>query len=81
MSGYVAIARIERVRPRLALAPTSPDFIAFGRVRPAEKPRELEPSAELAETEVRDTFVDRLAAARDRWTQLTFYLFDPNGWR
>lgn len=81
MSGYAATARIDRVRPRLVMAPTSPDFVAFGRVRRAERPQVLEAGTELAETEVHDTLLDRLQAARDRWTQLTFYLLDPNGWR
>jgi hypothetical protein len=30
---------------------------------------------------VRDSLIDRYQAARDRWSQLTFYLFDAEGWR
>jgi hypothetical protein len=26
-------------------------------------------------------FAVRWRAARERWAQLTFYLFDPDGWR
>ncbi|HSL34438.1 MAG TPA: hypothetical protein VK871_12355 [Candidatus Limnocylindrales bacterium] len=81
MSGYAATARIERVRPRFTLAHSSPDFATFGRVRPQEQERAAETNAELADTLVRDTLLDRFQAARDRWSQLTFYLFDAEGWR
>jgi hypothetical protein len=30
---------------------------------------------------VTDGLAARVAAARDRWLQLTFYLLDPNSWR
>lgn len=81
MSGYAATARIERVRPRFTMAHASPDFVTFGRVRPQEEVRAAEPDAELADTVVRDSLIDRYQAARDRWSQLTFYLFDAEGWR
>jgi hypothetical protein len=81
VSGYAATARIERVRPRFTMAHASPDFATFGRVRPQEDVRAAETKAELADTVVRDSLIDRLQAARDRWSQLTFYLFDAEGWR
>jgi hypothetical protein len=81
VSGYAATARIERVRPRFTLAHASPDFATFGRVRTKEDERAAETNAELADTLVRDSLIDRLQAARDRWSQLTFYLFDAEGWR
>jgi len=37
---------------------------------------EIDPAPGLAEAAS-----DRLAAARARWAQLTFYLFDPASWR
>jgi hypothetical protein len=37
---------------------------------------EIDPRPGLAEAAS-----DRLAAARARWSQLTFYLFDPASWR
>lgn len=35
----------------------------------------------LVEPDDSDGLAGRLAAVRERWTQLTFYLFDPNSWR
>jgi hypothetical protein len=63
------------------MAHASPDFATFGCVRPKEDERAAETNAVLADTLVRDSLIDRLQAARDRWSQLTFYLFDAEGWR
>ena len=79
MSGYVASARIVRSAPRLA---RSGDDLWRG-----AKPTSLAPSAQVLDTilgepvepDVSDD--GRLAAIRDRWAQLTFYLFDANSWR
>jgi hypothetical protein len=79
VSGYAATARIERVRPRRA-APAGPDFRAFGRAETRDDDG-AGGDVELAETEVRDDLIDRAEAFRDRWSQLTFYLFDPESWR
>jgi hypothetical protein len=83
MSGYVASARVRGV-PRLVRAnPAVERSIAFG------------PSDDLAAVEVDEvdgdggrTFervvgrlAERGAAFRERWSQLTFYLLDPNSWR
>jgi hypothetical protein len=80
MSAYTASARIGRVPPRLATredaADRAPEWssppvdIAPILADPAGRPLDPEP-----------TLAERRAAIRERWAQLTFYLFDPNGWR
>ena len=77
MSGFVASGRIASVSPRFA--------------RPASEGRNGERvtlaasssdrGSELVEVRVADPMGDRWAAIRDRWTELTFYLFDPQSWR
>lgn len=79
MSGYVASARIVRAAPRLVRAGADP--------WDGRQPTPLAPSAQVLDTilgepvepDVSDD--GRLAAIRDRWAQLTFYLFDANSWR
>lgn len=79
MSGYVASARIVPAAPRLARGERS-RIVADEPTRPAVSP------AIVIETVARDDvhqgpLVERLLAARERWSQLTFFLFDPNSWR
>ena len=82
MSGYAATARIERVRPRLAAAPMGTDVAAFARIATGRLRDEHQaPGPELADTAVRDSLVERMETIRERWAQLTFYLFDADGWR
>jgi hypothetical protein len=74
MSAYAATARIERVTPRFVIG----------------KPREGEVRAwvvesdhavDVAAVQDDDPLVDRLTAVGERWSQLTFYLFNAEGWR
>lgn len=78
MSAYAATARIERVSPRLVIGRAGDDDVV-PRASPAANLDE--PVAELAAAVGDDPFAERLAAARERWTQLTFYLFDAQSWR
>ncbi len=79
MSGYVASGRIVSASPRLARS----DRPAIGTdeaPRIAPSPAiviEADPGAAAAPGPI----VVRLRAARERWSQLTFFLFDPNSWR
>lgn len=78
MSGYVASGRIVHATPRIA-----------GGERPIGSDRERStaaPSTELVETTAagttaQDPIAERWSAARERFSQLTFYLFDPDSWR
>ena len=75
MHGYAATARIDRARPRFA-PPRTIDAFAL---RAAAAP--IVDVPDLADTRVRDDLVDRLEALGERWSQLTFYLFDSESWR
>ena len=79
MSGYVASARIVSAGPRLArgerlliVVEEVPDPGPGSAIVIEAVPRDSSP---------RGPIVERLLAARDRWSQLTFFLFDPNSWR
>lgn len=78
MSGYVASARIVSAAPRLARG-ERPGIVA-------EVPQPAMSRAIVIEAGPGDVsrpgpFIERLLAARERWSQLTFFLFDPNSWR
>jgi hypothetical protein len=84
MSGYVASARVRGV-PRLVRADREVEqSFTFG---PPDAPRMVEVELEVAIEGQRTLerivggLADRIAAFRERWSQLTFYLFDPNSWR
>ena len=85
MSGYVASARLGRPAPRLVRRDVGADewsrpIVVSGRpAMPAiEGAADLEP---LGEPDDADGLAERWTAVRERWTQLTFYLFDSNSWR
>jgi hypothetical protein len=72
MSGFAASGRIERVSPRLARGGADGDLAT------------MEPDEdviELVDVRTADPLIDRWAAFRERWSELTFYLLDPQSWR
>jgi hypothetical protein len=74
MSAYAATARIERVTPRIAIGQPRDRDLASWIV-------ESEVTADVAAVRDDDPLVDRLTAVSERWSQLTFYLFNADGWR
>jgi hypothetical protein len=79
MSGYVASARITRGSARPA---RSPDL----RFTPAELIEPASAGASLIDTTPAadapsGAVAVRWSALRERWSQLTFFLFDSNSWR
>lgn len=79
MSGYVASARIVSAAPRLARG----ERLA---VIADEASRAIASPVTDVETVSVDALrpgpiVERLLAARERWSQLTFFLFDSDSWR
>ena len=81
MSGYVASARIVRASPRLArgIAPMDP-----GDWRPAVADQaSIVDSCAVSPGGPRliATLAERRDALRERWAQLTFFLFDGESWR
>ena len=79
MSGYLASARIVRAAPRLARAGAARDGFAERSAAPAVETLIVEADPVVAAGS--SALVDRVAAIRERWAQLTFYLLDPNSWR
>ena len=80
MSGYAATARIVHVTPRLARAGGAADRSLDGALVAAPI-EDLIVEADPPESIAWGRIAGRAAAARERWSQLTFYLFDPNSWR
>ena len=73
MNGFAASGRVQRATPHLV------------RARGAERSSLATPYSEdvIEVVDVRDPgpLSDRWAAFRDRWSELTFYLFDAQSWR
>lgn len=80
MSGYVASARIVGGAPRLA---RPSDRVAVRRIEPlrAATPDVLILEADAAPATTAGGLLERVHAIGDRWSQLTFFLLDPNSWR
>jgi hypothetical protein len=78
MSAYIATARIERASPRLLIG-ISADRDADAGAPVAAQPDD--PIVDLTAADAGDPLAQRIAAAKERWSQLTFYLFDAEGWR
>jgi len=79
MSTDVVIFRTRRVVPRVGMPSRGPAATVAAPRTERETPSaivEIDPRPGIAEAAA-----ERLAAARARWSQLTFYLFDPASWR
>jgi hypothetical protein len=81
MSGFVASARLESVRPRLSRIdrdlvmthpPVTPAAVQEGIVIVERASATAAPGVTLGE---------RWQAIRERWSQATFFLFDADSWR
>jgi hypothetical protein len=72
MSGFAASGRVERASPRLA----SGGADGNDATRQAD-----EDEIEFVDVRTADPLIDRWATFRERWSELTFYLFDPQSWR
>ena len=75
MRAYAATARIERIAPHLLIGQPNRGAVGAWLVE-----SELT-VVEVAAVEDADPFVDRLTAISERWSQLTFFLFNAEGWR
>lgn len=74
MSTYAASARIDSVAPRLVIGRGLNSDLT-------PRPIPMEPDDLVIDVDVQDPFVERVTAVRERWAQMTFYLFDPESWR
>jgi hypothetical protein len=73
MNGFAASGRVQRTAPRLVRAGgVERSFVAS---------RQSADVTELVDVCDPGPLSDRWAAFRDRWSELTFYLFDPQSWR
>jgi hypothetical protein len=76
MDSFAAGGRVERAVLRRARAGVDDAWFEPG---PATEPPPK--ASELVEVHAAEPLGDRLATFRDRWSELTFYLFDPQSWR
>jgi hypothetical protein len=79
MSTNAVVFRTERIRFHLDLAGGHPGAGGLASERGSGAPvaiAEIEDPADAG-----DALIERLEAARARWAQLTFYLFDADSWR
>ena len=79
MSGYAASARIARATPRVAPPPRMGAELEPEPVRAWTAATVVEGGVAITR-EVPD-LAETWAAIRERWSQLTFYLFDAESWR
>ena len=84
MSGYAVSAQIRSATPRIAssgmLGWPEPGTGGHGRQSPADALIvTLDPDDAVPPPE--PTAAERWEAIRERWGQLTFYLFDADSWR
>jgi hypothetical protein len=81
MAGYATQARLEGVSPRLALIGAHP-FPTRSRIEaPTAEPTVTADRIELVGRPIDERIGDWLASIGESWSQLTFFLFDPESWR
>ena len=83
-SGYAVAARIGRVKPRVAghaAAHDSRDQLTLLAAAEVALVNDRVPDATDDSPALDEVLGDRWSAFRDRWSQLTFYLFDAESWR
>jgi hypothetical protein len=74
MTTYAASARIDRANPRL-------DRGAARRASDTAWQATIDDSSEPLVVDMTPATTERWVAFRERWSQLTFFLFDPESWR
>lgn len=83
MAGYVASARLQGGVPRFvgggAAAAWTADVHAVGPSGADDLP--LADHVELVGRPVDEVIAEWLASVGESWSQLTFFLFDPDSWR
>lgn len=82
MAGYATSARLEGALPRLAGANPRSAIMRpeIERVSTGEHPADVD-QLELVGRPIDERIAERLASAGEAWSQLTFFLFDPESWR
>lgn len=82
VAGYVTCARLEGAVPRFAGANPRRSMMrpAIERDFSGELPADVD-QFELVGRPIDERIAERLASAGEAWSQLTFFLFDPESWR
>lgn len=81
MAGYATQARLQGVTPRLALIDVHPSTHGSRIGAPPGEPPPTADRVELAGRAIDERIGDWLASIGESWSQLTFFLFDPQSWR
>jgi hypothetical protein len=82
MAAYAVTARIGRVDPHLAIRGVGRSRLDAH--RPERAPTDdgpVIPAAVVVDPLAGDTVGEQFLRFRERWAQLTFFLFDPDSWR
>lgn len=83
MAGYAASARLHGAEPQFAFASEH----AYGAIRPeAEDASPIPDGAAIEQLDliggpIGTMIAEWLASVGESWSQLTFFLFDPESWR
>jgi hypothetical protein len=82
VAGYASSARLEGAIPRFAGANQRHSTMRpeIERLSSGELPADVD-QLELVGRPIDEGIADRLASAGAAWSQLTFFLFDPESWR
>jgi hypothetical protein len=84
MGGYVASARLHGGIPRRTGGGADLDrapAISFAVASSPTEPANVADRVELVGRPLDEVIADRLTSIGEAWSQLTFYLFDRDGWR
>lgn len=81
MAGYATQARLEGATPRLTLMGAHPSPSRSPIEAPAAEPTVTADRVELVGRPIDERIGDWLASIGESWSQLTFFLFDPESWR
>ena len=84
MAGYAASARLQGGVPHFVGGGAAVASSAFAQPMPAgptHEVREVVEHVELVGRPLDAAIADWLASVGESWSQLTFFLFDPESWR
>ncbi len=82
MAGYAIQVHIISVRPRRVQSPVDrPRAVDRGTADPQRRSAAVDSDAVVIESVPTRPRSERMERIREVWSQLTFYLFDADGWR
>ena len=81
MAGYAASARLEGAVPQFTLARTRRSTVQPAGESPSTGELLRDARIDLVGRPFDAIIAERLASIGEGWSQLTFFLFDPESWR